>query len=138
MPPSKVIGFVEARRAYECCRVYDIQSIKNEKSEEIANIKQHLKYYYGNFYFWLLPLRFIYYFIIGSLILIILVFLARIIVPYGLIYLICCKTESASINDEYPKKLKLQVHHESEKKEKIILKRDNDVTTIDCNFIFIF
>jgi hypothetical protein len=138
MPPSKVIGFVEARIAYECCRKYDIQSIKNEKSEEIGNIKQHLKNYYGNFYFWLLPLRFIYYVIIWSLIMIILIFLAIIIVPYGLIYLNCCKTESASINDEYPKNLKLQVHHESEKKEKIILKRDNDVTTIDCNFIFIF
>ena len=38
MPPSKVIGFIEAREVRECFRKYDLQSIKNEKSEEIANI----------------------------------------------------------------------------------------------------
>ena len=102
MQPSKVIGFVEARRAYECCRIYDIQSIKNEKSEEIANIKQHLKYYYGNFYFWLLPLRFIYYVFIYLLIIIGTMAMSFIKVSFILIYENCCEKKCAKINDKKP------------------------------------
>ena len=104
MPPSKVVGFIEAKNMQESWRKYDLQSIKNEKSEEVANIKQHLKYYYGNCYYWLLSFRFIYYFIYYFL-LIILIILSAIIVTTFIIPVILfsiCVTKSESIQNPNP------------------------------------